>query len=427
MGPLERHGAWLLSDDLATDFRYRCHPEDFVVEELRSNPPEGDGDFWWIRLRKRSLSTPAAESALARALDVDEGRVARAGLKDADAVTTQHVTVRDPEQDLDPNGLEGLDPRIEILEVDRCRRALRPGQSDGNRFELKLREVGADRARALRSGLERLEELGAPALFGPQRFGQRGDSVAIGSALLKGDLDEFAALACGRPNEHDAGPVLRAREYFEAGDLVGAANSFPSSYGPSARLAQALASNRGRVKNALYALKRPDLALWIGAVQASVFNRIVDRRLPELGRPLPGDVLRATGGRDRAIDDVEPWLAAATRFEVSPTGLLPGPKVPIARAAAGDVEQAAIRDVGLDLESFAGARRFRLTGARRPLRWPLSEVRTSTGSDDRGPYVAVGFDLPPGGFATVVLDELSHGRARPGVGPHQCDGSEVLE
>ena len=55
----------------------------------------------------------------------------------------------------------------------------------------------------------------------------------------------------------------------------------------------------------------------------------------------------------------------------------------------------------LDLEDFR-LRGLKFKGARRPLRFPLSEAEVN--EDDQG--LVVSFSLPPGCYATIVLREI---------------------
>jgi tRNA(Glu) U13 pseudouridine synthase TruD len=45
-------------------------------------------------------------------------------------------------------------------------------------------------------------------------------------------------------------------------------------------------------------------------------------------------------------------------------------------------------------------------GHRRPLRVPLSYPSVQAGGDEHGHFIQCDFELPPGAFATVVMDEV---------------------
>ncbi len=60
-----------------------------------------------------------------------------------------------------------------------------------------------------------------------------------------------------------------------------------------------------------------------------------------------------------------------------------------------------------------------LAGRRRPLRFRLRDTGVTDGSDDRGPYIELRFALPPGCYATAVLQELGKGGIEEGSSSHR--------
>src|SRR5262245_40643051 len=57
-------------------------PEDFVVDELPLYAASGQGDHWYVRLRKRACTTADLKRAVAEAAGVPEREIGHAGLKD---------------------------------------------------------------------------------------------------------------------------------------------------------------------------------------------------------------------------------------------------------------------------------------------------------------------------------------------------------
>lgn len=141
-------------------------PEDFVVDEVPAYLPEGEGEHWFVRVRKRGLTTPALVSMLARAAGVPARELGVAGRKDKHAVTTQWLSL--PAEPRPPD-----DPRVELLEVARHRHKLRTGHLKGNVFHLRLRGVHPEAAARL-PALEAELRRGIPNYYGPQRFGGAG-------------------------------------------------------------------------------------------------------------------------------------------------------------------------------------------------------------------------------------------------------------
>jgi tRNA pseudouridine13 synthase len=192
----------------------------------------------------------------------------------------------------------------------------------------------------------RLRQTGAANLYGPQRFGKRGDNAALGAAIL-----------------------MRAPE------------------------AKRAARDRFLRRMALSAL------------QAELFNRCLAARIADglFAAALEGDVLkkRATGGlfvcEDPALDG--PRVASG---EVDACGPLPGHSLFAARGAALLREEAVVAEAGIDPRSFA-AGGDEARGSRRPYRIPIDEL--SVDEADEGALV-LRFALPKGSYALCVLREV---------------------
>ena len=166
--------------------RIRQRPEDFVVEELSSAAPEGEGEHVWILLRKTGCNTDHAARCLARAAGVPRSAVGYAGLKDRHAVTTQWFSVQMPGREA-PDWASVLGSELEVLRSERHGRKLKTGFLDGNRFRLTLRECRGDPA-MLEQRLDCIRRTGVPNYFGPQRFGRDGGNLVKARALFEGRL-----------------------------------------------------------------------------------------------------------------------------------------------------------------------------------------------------------------------------------------------
>ena len=71
----------------------RASPEDFEVEENLGFSAGGEGPHALLRVRKRGANTEWVARELARAAGCKPFEVGFAGLKDRNAVTTQHFTI----------------------------------------------------------------------------------------------------------------------------------------------------------------------------------------------------------------------------------------------------------------------------------------------------------------------------------------------
>ena len=322
--------------------RIRSTPDDFCVEERPLYLPCGEGEHLYIRVKKRGLSTPDLVLRLASQLHVKAQTIGVAGLKDAQAVTTQMLSL----QGVKAETISALptDERLLALEVlGRHRNRLRKGHHAGNQFRLVTRDVRERSEDDLQELFDELVRRGVPNYFGPQRQGRSGTNFQLGAELLQ-----------------DA-----ARR-----------NKMPRN-------------------------KR----IWfMNAYQSHVFNRIVAKRIESIDRVFLGDwAMKSDNGACFPVEQPEVEQPRADRFEISPTGPLFGSRAPWATGVPGDIEQAVVAELGTtpELLSKAGAEcGFR--GERRALRVRLNELSWSL----EGTVLTLGFWLPPGSYATSVLREV---------------------
>jgi tRNA pseudouridine13 synthase len=377
--------------------------EDFVVREEPLYEPSGQGSHVYFRVVKRGISTPQAVSRIARSLQVKPGQIGYAGLKDAFGVTEQTMSV----EHVDPERLKSIrDPNLQIVGISRHTNKLRLGHLRANGFRIRIRQVGADDLPRAGQILEVLKRRGAANYFGPQRFGMRGDTGHLGKALLRGDLDGFLDLLLGRPGPADPPEVRAARDAFQAGRLDRALQRWPRKYDAPRRALIAL-KKKGKASAAVAAIDKRMKRLYVSAFQSLVFNDILAGRIETLDRLLPGDLARKTDtGGVFEVQDPSGEQSRCDRFEISPTGLLPGSKAPIATGQAGRIERDVLDAHGIDAEGFAKVGSLKVKGTRRCLRFALENPSIQAGQDENGSYIELCFSAPSGCYATAVLAEI---------------------
>ncbi len=330
-------------------------PEDFRVEEIPLFAPAGRGAHTYVQVEKRLCTTEEVARLLARRAGVPPREVGYAGRKDRVALARQWFSV----PGLDPESLPAeLAPGVRILAAARHPHKLRVGQLRGNRFRLLLRGVAAGALAEARARLEVLRCRGLPNRFGPQRYGRDGENPARGLRVLRGELG------------------LRDR-----------------------RQARFLVS----------------------ALQAAVFDEVLRRRPLALDDVEAGEVVRleASGGCF-VVEDEEAERARARRFELSPTGPIFGSRTLEPRGPALLREREALARLGVPPElARRPPRGLRLRGGRRPLRVRVGDpaLRLLPGAAGEPGAVELSFELPPGSFASVLLEELLPGARLPGAPP----------
>ena len=348
-------------------------PEDFIVEELPLYEPTGTGTHTFFAIRKRNLSTLEAINRIARDLQVRTKQFGYAGLKDKNAVTTQVLSVEGvlPEQVL---RIEQSD--IEVLWAERHPHKLRVGHLRGNQFQITRRDIPHEAVSLVESVMKRLAAEGVPNRFGPQRFGNKNDSHLIGKALVKADWETVMR-------------YILTDDALQVDDVA-------------RRMQRELAKKPPEkvVMGIPHRLRK----LYVSAYQAHLFNRILEKRIPDLGKLIKGDIaVKHDNGAPFLVVDATVEQPRADAFEISPSGPIFGYKM---RLPTGDVlalETSLLADEGVRFEAFRKVVGIRLPGTRRPLRMPM-QLHAVSAADSEG--VRLSFTLPAGGYATVVLEEL---------------------
>ncbi|MCV2419916.1 tRNA pseudouridine(13) synthase TruD [Paucibacter sp. DJ2R-2] len=160
--------------------------EDFIVTELPLQLPSGAGEHIWLDVEKNGANTVFVAQQLAAAAGVQEWDVGYAGLKDRYAVTRQWFSIYLPKGET-PDLTQLQHPEFKVLSQSRHVKKLRPGDLQGNRFRIVLRELAGDRD-AIEVNLQAIASQGVPNYFGAQRFGHDGGNVEQGRAMLAREI-----------------------------------------------------------------------------------------------------------------------------------------------------------------------------------------------------------------------------------------------
>ena len=337
----------------------RPSPEDFRVEEELEYAPDGESGHMYLQVEKRLLTTPQVASLLARSGGVVNRDVGFAGRKDRHGVVTQWFSV--PENDatfsvvqqaLDTRGEPGFLDREELrlLEAERSSRKLRLGGLVFNRFDVGVAvepsaEALTEETRvSLDAAAQAINQSGFANAFGWQRFGSGGKNIERGAALLRG--------------ERFKGDKTAAR-------------------------------------------------FMVSALQSAVFNRVLEDRTAPLDQLRIGDLVwdhRHQNAFTVREDRLAELQERCDQRKVSPTGPIFGKKM---LRPGGDVlaeERRAFEALGLSFDELEVPRYLKLFGTRRPLRaFPTEPVVLSW---QEAPGFRVRFALPPGTYATVLIEDL---------------------
>ncbi len=373
--------------------------EDFYVEELPLYSPSGEGQHTFFEIRKEGISTFRAVQLIAHALGVPRDRISYAGLKDAQAVTCQVLSV----QGVPPEAVAALDlPRVGVIWAVRHRNKLKIGHLRGNRFTIRVRGVDRSALPTCQAVMDVLARRGVPNWFGPQRFGQRGNSASLGRAIVQKDTQWFIHSFLGGPHPKESEQVQTARARFDAGDWQEAHDLFPANMADERQALRVLMRSRGDCERAYAAVPKRLKMFLLSAYQSDLFNRLLGARLESLDRVFVGDLaMKHPGHSIFRVEDEALEQPRTARFEISPTGPIFGFKMMQASGRPGHLEAGILAAEGLALESFYVGDGLKARGERRALRFQVHEPELWY---DDG--LMLRFWLPRGCYATVVLAEI---------------------
>ncbi|MCU0917187.1 MAG: tRNA pseudouridine(13) synthase TruD [Planctomycetes bacterium] len=399
----------------------KARPEDFFVEELPLYQPSGSGTHVYIQIEKKGIGTREALDRLAKVLNVPRREIGLAGLKDAQAVARQWISI----EHVAPEQVQQVALReVRVLQTTRHTNKLKPGHLAGNRFVVRLRKLALPLPQAAETAQEVLSILsrrGVPNYFGAQRFGNHQDNHLLGKAVAQNDVDAFADLLLGHPNEQlDSPPVFQARNLYEQGRYEEAAKLWPGQFFDQRRSLRILAGARGNKKRVYYTIDKHLKGLFISAYQSYLFNRVLAARMPNIDKLLLGDMayLHVNGACFR-VEQPEVEQPRCDRLEISPTGPLLGGRTTKLTGPAGETENPILDGENLNDQDFRQMKHLGARGGRRPLRFQPRNASVTSGTDDLGPYLEFRFELDAGCYATTLLAEITKDRTAASPEPEE--------
>ncbi|MHC4963097.1 MAG: tRNA pseudouridine(13) synthase TruD [Planctomycetota bacterium] len=382
-------------------------PADFRVEEIPQYEFCGEGTHVYAFVQKKSMSTQDMLNLVARSVGVRTLDVGYAGRKDARAITRQWISI----EHIDPATLSELEsPKLKVLEVTRHTNKLKVGHLKGNRFCIRLRNLNRPVQEAVPIATEIMEILsakGVPNYFGPQRFGYRGDSHLLGSAVIKKNTRAFFDILLGRPELTPEDEFIPARELYEKGLYEEAFYEWHSAFGDHRKALKTLVRLNGNTNRAFRQFDKHLLRLFVAAWQSDLFNRVLAARMPGIDKILDGDMAyKHANGASFCVEDAAAEQPRCDGFEISPTGPLVGKRMKTLSGPAGEIENLLLDGVDLNEDDQKRLNTFGGVGGRRPLRFRPEQTKIAAGSDEHGDYLELHFDLPSGCYATVLLAEI---------------------
>jgi len=400
----------------------RRRPEAFVVDErvgpafldaLSPARPAGEAHAAF-RLTKTSLTTPEAAARLAKALTIKSGLVARAGLKDKHALTTQVLTAPLHEETQAPKpDAELAGPGWRATFIGWSSRPIEAADIAANRFSIEVTALTRAENAQMNQRASRLRENSSLVFvnyYGDQRFGSARHAQGFAAQrLVKSDYEGALRLLIGTPARKDTGSRRTLTRACAAswGIWKQIVRDTPAC---AERAAIEVLAGGGSFRDAFAALPHLVQSLCVEAYQSWLWNATV-REMIESGIA-PDETLRADDDFGVMLFPASASIPAAWRGLEIPL-LAPGikPEGAWARPAVAVLQREGVTP---DTLRLPGLRRPVFSSSVRPMfvaagAFTMEPPRPDEEASPRSPRClkrTVSFELPRGAFATTLLRAL---------------------
>lgn len=394
--------------------KLKARPADFkVFEQLREGILQPRGGHRVYHVTKTKLTSMEAAGELAAELGIAPGDVHMAGLKDRQGTTSQYMSVYHG-RDVRWNSQE-----LKIETAGFTDEPLDSSHSEGNHFQIVVRDLGAIELERLREALEPVRTYGLPNYFDEQRFGNlRHGQGWIALDLIRGNTGDALRrlLASVSPHDNAQSRSLKEQLWRRWGDWR-VCREIAGRYGRHHSVFEHLRRDPEDFAGAFGRVSKRERLIHLFAFQSHLWNRAVARFLDDrLGedqrfglRNLEGKLVFPRG----AMPVEESW---GGRFPL-PGERLEGIEDPQARWLLTHVlERHSIRPEDFAIPGIPG---FTFKTEQRPLAVIPQNMRARPAEPDREhpgkKSVSLEFSLPRGAYATLVVRRM--------VGPTVVDDS----
>jgi tRNA pseudouridine13 synthase len=378
-------------------------------------------------LVKRNWDTFLAVKAVAKQLGISTKRVQFAGIKDAKAVTAQHITV----EDVSAEEIQKIQAKdIEIYPIGYFRNKLSSYYLLGNHFYITIRAISHSKSKTKERVTKTIEELrvigGAPNFFGHQRFGTtRPITHLVGKAIIQQNFEKAAMLYLAKSSPHEHPESRWAREQLQkTQDFKQALKNFPKQLHYERLMLNHLAKKPDDFITAFRKLPPKLGRLFPQACQAYLFNKFLSKRIEKgllLNRTEVGDYVvnvKRSGLpmlRMRRIASTKTLAEVNKSIETGKMQLaipLVGFKQRPSKGVQGEIEKQILQEEDIAMENLKIERmpETSLRGELRTAIVPLNNFLLEEISEDYANpskhKAKISFTLYRGSYATTVLREL---------------------
>ncbi|MBM4400677.1 MAG: tRNA pseudouridine(13) synthase TruD, partial [Crenarchaeota archaeon] len=378
-------------------------------------------------LVKRNWDTFIAIKNLAKQLGISQKQIHIAGIKDAKAVTAQHITIEHAlMEDIAKVNVKDM----EIRPVGYVRDKLSPYYLLGNNFNIKIKAIKRSESyieKGITETARALETFGGiPNYFGHQRFGTtRPITHIVGKAIVEGDFKEAAMLFLAKPSVHEHLSSRQARrELRSTRDFKQALQNFPRQLRYERLMLSHLVEKPADFVGAFRQLPIKLQALFVQAYQSYLFNRFLSERIKNgfsLNKAEVGDYVVSVERSGLPMVNAAKIASAETVTETNELikagrmrVALPliGLKQKGSKGAMGKIEKQILEEEGIETESFRvnAIPKISGKGGLRAVVAPIKDFKlqgiSAYADNHREREANLSFMLLRGSYATVLLREI---------------------
>ncbi|OGY25028.1 MAG: hypothetical protein A2Y57_02605, partial [Candidatus Woykebacteria bacterium RBG_13_40_7b] len=210
----------------------KLYPEDFIVEEVnpkgkictiekpQEKPTLQEGEnqrYLNTTLVKKGMATFEAESIIAYFLKIPVRNISHAGIKDAVAITSQRISIKNPTLET-VTAIEHS--RMFLKDFEFNEPLVTEGGLAGNIFTILVRTKSNFDQAKIEERIEKIREDGFPNFFSLQRFGRRLENHRVGKLIIQRKFEEAVktVLTESSPYEAPLVTLLRTKVYYAWGD-----------------------------------------------------------------------------------------------------------------------------------------------------------------------------------------------------------------
>ncbi len=346
-----------LSNQESLQFSFTQSPQTFYVEELSRFSLQKKGTFRLLKVKKVGISTMEMVEYLAEVLKIRPQEIGYAGLKDKHATTVQYITL--PKY-VNFKKFKNTQ-RVTLEELGFLHDPIKVGNLSGNRFKIVLSSVNKEQNEQIDRAMQKIVTKGFANYFGYQRFGILNDSIEKGKKIAH----------FGKGSKNQKSRILLAAYQAKA---------FNTWLTKRLELSQSI--EKGIKDNSLLKLS------------PTLYKLISETKLPY--KLLPGDLgytMKKGHKKFENVNDIKKYIELFEKRIFHPTGVLFGSDVRFASSIAGEIER---EFIDYSFKALRGARRDA---------WVFLRNYSSIYNETKQ-QTTLSFDLPPGSYATVVIEEL---------------------